>query len=599
MNGESGVSGRGGVSRGRFLKGGAAFGVAAGVAPALFRGSAAWAKPPMESAEGFFEPESEFFSTANVEYSDTLDTASDGDLWPCAWADDGNVYIPNGDGRGFGLAEPFSDIVMNKVSGTPETGIVGERLAAGDEISPVWGDPSKYNRKPTGIVAVDGDGDGRDELYMAVQDLRYGPGAFDDAPNASISKSVDYGRTWQKTEEAMFTDYFFTTIFFLDYGQSNKNASVLGDGGADYVYAHGMDFNWRDSFVNSVEDPTDLYLARVPIGSIQDRSTWEFFAGTRGERPTWSADENRRKPVLTDERRVYPTLRREGIKDMTVISQGSVVYNRPLERYIYTSWTEYTFEFYEAPRPWGPWTLFMRKDFGGYPWFGRPADPGCPGPKNGGYATVVPSKFISEDGRSMWVQSNWFVGVGCGEPNYNFSLRKFEVAPYEKTKPENDPNPNENLAMTGEGVTPIEKAAHYGNEEYYNDGITGHSEDSFDWEDKLVDFWGFTFEREYTFDRVVYTTGDMFPDGGWFAEDLRVQVRRDFKWRDVKRLSVSPEYPYDGSAGPNEEYVFAFDDARGDGVRIIGSPGGDSRFTSIAELEAYFDGRGNGPGGKA
>src|SRR5690606_22514841 len=109
-----------------------------------------------------------------------------------------------------------------------------------------------------------------------------------------------------------------------------------------------------------------------------------------------------------------------------VISQGSVVYNAPLERYIYTSWTEYTFEFYEAPQPWGPWTLFLRKDFGGYPWFGSDS----PTPKNGGYATTIPSKFISDDGREMWLQCNWFVGVGSGSPNYHFSLRKLVVEPF-------------------------------------------------------------------------------------------------------------------------------------------------------------------------
>ncbi len=585
-------------TRGRFLAGGAAASIAAVAGPSLIGAEKAFAKPPAgPPTSKAMDPTSRFFSTTFVEYSDSLDTESDGDLWPCAWADDGEMYVPNGDGRGFS-EQPFSDIVMNKVSGAPETGIVGERLAAGDEIAKIWGDPSKYNRKPTGIVAVDGDGDGRDELYMAVQDLRYGPGAFDDAPNASISKSVDHGRTWQKTEEAMFTDYFFTTIFFLDFGQSNELASVLGDDGTDYVYAYGLDNNWRDSFSGTVEDPQSLYLARVPKASIQERDTWEFFAGKRGKRPVWNTDADRRKPVLTDTRRVYTNLRGEGAKDTSVISQGSVVYNAPLERYIYTSWTEYTFEFYEAPDPWGPWTLFYRKDFGGYPWFGRPADPGCPGPKNGGYATVVPSKFISDDGRSMWVQANWFVGVACGAPNYNFSLRKFEVAPYEKTKPENEPNPDDNLAETGEGVVPIEKSAHYGNGAYYNDGAADHSEDSFDGEDKDVDFWGYLFEREYNLDRVVYTTGNIFPDGGWFESDLRVQVRRDFKWRDVKKLSMSPEYPYDETAGPNKAYTLSFNDARGDGVRIIGVPGGDVTFTSIAELEVYFDGRGNGPRGR-
>lgn len=395
--------------------------------------------------------------------------------------------------------------------------------------------------------------------------------------------------SWETTDEPMFTDHRFTTIFFLDYGQSQEHVRVLGEAGAGYVYAYGIDDNWRDSFTDSVPDPTRLYLARVPKAGIQDRATWEFFAGVEGNGvPAWTPEMDRRVPVLEDSRRVYPTLQGSGIRNMTVISQGSVVYNAPLERYIYTSWTEYTFEFYEAPQPWGPWKLFLRKDFGGYPWIGQPADEGCPGPKNGGYATTIPSKFISGDGWTMWVQCNWFVGVACGPPNYNFSLRKLEVEPFVPSVAENDPDPMNNLA-TSEGTVPIETCAHFGNGVYYNDGIReGQSEDSLDLEDKPLDFWGYTWNWEYTLNRVVYTAGAMFPDGGWFSAGLRVQVRQDFQWVDAEQLSISPGYPYDDTAGPNTTYTLAFERIRGDGVRIIGIPGGRAFFTSIAELEVFF-----------
>lgn len=551
----------------------------------LAQGASEVATPVDTGIDGYVEPESRFFATAFVESSERIDTDSDGDLWPCTWADDGQIYLLNGDGFGFDRNALWSDIVMNRISGTPETGIEGERLAAGIEIAPIWGDPGEYNRKPTGIVAVDGDGDGQDELYAAIQDLRHGDGAFDDAPNASIAVSRDYGRTWQSTDEPMFSDNVFTTIFFLDYGKSNQAATVLGPDGANYVYAYGIDFNWRDSFVNTVEDPTDLYLARVPVASIQDRATWEFFAGLDGDSPTWNTDIGSRVPVLTDTRRVYTNIRGDGIHDMTVISQGSVVYNQPLDRYIYTSWTEYTFEFYEAPRPWGPWTLFLRKDFGAYPWFGGGA--GCPATKNGGYATVIPSKFISDDGRTMWVQANWFVGVGCGAPNYNFSLRKLVVEPYAASEPENAPDEDANLAMA-DGVTPIEKSTHFGQEDVYNDGATDRFDDSFDREEKSVDFWGYTWPRAYTVNRVVYSTGPIAQDGGWFEGDIRVQVRQGFEWHDVDGLSVSPDYPGDNTTEPFTAYTLAFDSNWGDGVRIIGTPGGSGHFTSISELEVYY-----------
>lgn len=46
------------------------------------------------------------------------------------------------------------------------------------------------------------------------------------------------------------------------------------------------------------------------------------------------------------------------------------------------------------------------------------------------------------------------------------------------------------------------------------------------------------------------------------------------------------------NGGPNKTYTLTFDDAWGDGVRITGPPGGSSYFTSIGELEVYYDGRG-------
>ena len=84
------------------------------------------------------------------------------------------------------------------------------------------------------------------------------------------------------------------------------------------------------------------------------RSSWQFYTGTDGNgSPAWSKNIASKNPVLQDDRRVYTNTNNSVMnpKDMTVISQGSIVYNKALNRYIYTSWAEYTFEFYEAPKP--------------------------------------------------------------------------------------------------------------------------------------------------------------------------------------------------------------------------------------------------------
>lgn len=525
---------------------------------------------------------STFFATAAVQDSTTVVTESEGDLWPTCWADDDCVYTANGDGRGFGPG-PRHDLTVSRITGDPQSGMSGQRLAVGHQVSPIWGDPAHYNRKPTGMVCANG------RLYLAVQDLHCGVGEFDDAPRASISWSADHGNTWHATQQPMFTGGEFTTVMFLDFGQDSRDSTeALGRQDGDFVYAYGLDGNWRQSFRQTVADPVDLYLARVPKDAVAQRDRWEFFAGIRGGVPRWSKQLAEREAVLHDTRRQYSTCRNSppNPRNLSVISQGGIVYVKPLKRYLYTSWTEYTFEFYEAPQPWGPWRLFLTKDFGGYPWFGRGHD--LPGPKNGGYGTTIPSKFISQDGCELWVQSNWWVGNYGGKNSYCFSLRKMTLHPFQQRKPENQPDPEADLAVIGKNANPLAKSAHNGHSEYLHDGDFHKSEDSFDQENKTLDFWGVTWSEPYLLNKVVYTTGAVFPDGGWFAADLRVQVRQNFQWLDVPNANVEPRYPYDSSAGPRRTFTITFATLAGDGVRIIGKPGGSAYFTSIAELEVYY-----------
>jgi hypothetical protein len=44
-------------------------------------------------------------------------------------------------------------------------------------------------------------------------------------------------------------------------------------------------------------------------------------------------------------------------------------------------------EFHEAPAPWGPWSLFHAEDFEPQGW----------------YNPSIPSKYISRDGRHLWL----------------------------------------------------------------------------------------------------------------------------------------------------------------------------------------------------
>ena len=160
-----------------------------------------------------------------------------------------------------------------------------------------------------------------------------------------------------------------------------------------------------------------FWRAVLPESALR-REEWEFYGGMRDGLPVFTKRFEERRPVLCDSRLVEvkppEDLSQETVK-MNVISQGSVVYNAPLKKLIYSSWTENTFEFYEAEHPWGPFIPFLSQSFGHYPW-----NENC----YGGYATVIPSKFISEDGKTMYIVSATFAG---GVKRYGFHLRKLRV----------------------------------------------------------------------------------------------------------------------------------------------------------------------------
>ena len=123
-----------------------------------------------------------------------------------------------------------------------------------------------------------------------------------------------------------------------------------------------------------------------------------------------------------------------------------------------------------------------------------------------------------------------------------------------------------------------------------NDTNYDDTNDSWDGLYKPEDFWGYLWAQPLFFDHIVYFTGNMFTDGGWFT-DLKVQYTQNGStWVDVPILGIFPDYSFtDARAGkePFTRYDIFIPTLRGTGIRLYGTPGGFSTFTSVAELEVF------------
>jgi len=125
-----------------------------------------------------------------------------------------------------------------------------------------------------------------------------------------------------------------------------------------------------------------------------------------------------------------------------------------------------------------------------------------------------------------------------------------------------------------------------------NDGVLNVSVDSSATAATTEDFWGYTWGSALFFDRILYVTGQISSNGGWFT-DLIVQYTQDgATWKNVPEIEISPPYNFTDSPTGRANFVehnITFPVLRGTGIRIFGTPGGLATFTSIAELEVYGD----------
>jgi hypothetical protein len=315
-----------------------------------------------------------------------------GDTWITAWADDGNLYTPSNDSYGFhGLdlltAEQiklrctdqtalskqltpeqkaqveghYCPIVFNRVEGNNPLdlhGVTVDRMQEYKEQEASNGKSAMVGRswKSSGCAFIDG------TLYWVIARHKYPEqdnvvGLRQNAVNASIIKSTDFGKNWTRSaqenlDSPMFPGSYFATPYFIDYGRD----MVSVDGADRYVYAISNNGFW--------DNGDFLVLGRVSRTrlSLLNGADWELFTGGDGMiDANWTHDAGRAKPILEKHGHLGET---------------GAVYLPARQRYMMIGWyypggsgyfkgssKTTAWDFYESTKPWGPWTLIDSHTF--------------------------------------------------------------------------------------------------------------------------------------------------------------------------------------------------------------------------------------------
>ena len=104
--------------------------------------------------------------------------------------------------------------------------------------------------------------------------------------------------------------------------------------------------------------------------------------------------------------------------------------------------------------------------------------------------------------------------------------------------------------------------------------------------DAAYDWIGYVYSGSVVWEEMLFQEGLQFSNGGWF-DTLTVEVRQGGSWVDVTGLTITPEYPFSDTGLKYETYQLTFDPMLGDGIRLLGAPGGEAAFISVAELSVF------------
>ncbi len=284
---------------------------------------------------------------------------STGDEWSPTWAEDGNLYTNNDDGSNFGGLAGHRNIAFGKLVGDDPFAPKG--ITINPPLSMDYGFAGQpgadgANWKSMNTYCVDG------ILYMGIARCFYPEQSGDPLGrhrfcNSSIIKSTDHGLTWTRPpienyHRPMFPGDRFGALYFVWYGQ-NGAASV--DNADKFVYAISNNGHF--------EDGDNIVLGRVLKTKLPNLNAadWQFYTGgPKGDgllESNWARKINLATPIL---------------KDTFNLSMTGMTYLPAWKRYVMVQWhystknlrvlASTTLDFYESPKPWGPFAKFAAYD---------------------------------------------------------------------------------------------------------------------------------------------------------------------------------------------------------------------------------------------
>ncbi len=330
------------------------------------------------------------------------------DTWYPSWAANGNLYSPWTDGK---VGSVSSTSYGNKATTGYATILGNDPLHLQIVNVGVYpGNPAPYEgRYPCGSLVYNG------VWYYGTYcllDSDHDPGKGLNwdilGPFVGFRYSLDYGKTWHDTPRTPAHPLFgepaspggkvkMGSPHFVDFGKNMQyspdgKAYLVGQGAIDPdPYPRPANLSWITG--------DQIYMARVRPGiqNMNNRAAYEFFAGyDSSQRPIWTRDFAKIKPLVDWNNNC-------GCVTMT--------YNAGLKKFLMcitdggNTISKFNTYILESDHVSGPWKLvvYMRA-------FGEQ-----------GYFVNIPSKFISQDGRTAWLC--YAANFSNGNPNWNTHYR--------------------------------------------------------------------------------------------------------------------------------------------------------------------------------